>query len=318
VPTENPNETLAVGTVVDLEDEPTVKIRLRRASEKQRHVTIRVVSGEDIFSVCVVYVNDQVVIGRMRSADLFLHDASVSRRHAALSVLEDSVVLEDLGSSNGTLYKGVPVSDPIEVEMGSDVELGGVTLRVERLTMGELTRLSQLRSRFREADLDPLCGVFSRRYLDDVVPEQLRGYGQAQIPVTACFLDVDNFRSINEAAGHATGDRVLRALALDLCESVRQSDSVVRYGGDEFLLLLPHCHEQSALPLADRVRRSIASRDWSTVSKRLSGPIKLSVSIGLAEYHGEAIADWIEAADRALYLAKGGGGDRIGRSSQLP
>ena len=149
------------------------------------------------------------------------------------------------------------------------------------------------------------------------MPEQLRGYDQARIPITACFLDVDKFRSVNEVAGHAAGDRVLRALAFDLRDGVRQSDSVVRYGGDEFLLLLPHCREAGALPLADRVRTSIARRDWSTVSKRLPGPIHLSVSMGLAEYHGGSVADWLEAADRALYLAKRAGGNRIARSSQL-
>lgn len=316
VTTKNIHDTVAIDLPPTLsEDDPTVRVPRRRASERQHHVTIRVVSGSDIFKVCVVYLNDRVVIGRAKACDLSLRDTSVSREHASVTVLEEGVLVEDLASINGTLCRGVELTGPTTVEIGSEVEVGGVTVRIERLTMDELMRLAQLRVRLQEAHEDALCGVYSRRHLDEVLPEQLRGYSQAQIPVAACLFDLDDFAQINDAHGREIGDAVLRELAQRLRRGVRSSDAVVRYGGDEFLLILPHCDESGAARLAERLCASVAEIDWSSAVGSNLASLRLTMSAAVSQYDGEDLVDWLEATARALADAKAVGSNTVVKPS---
>ena len=309
MPEEESHKTIAIRQPDDSSAaDVTAIVRNDHTRARRTFVILRVVSGEDLFRVCAVHMNESVVVGRSKDCDLALTDTSVSRRHAKVTLEDDSVIVEDLGSSNGTTYREGKVKGRVRVEMGSEIVVGNIALKVERLGMEELTRLAQLRARAQDADVDPLSGVLTRRYLDEVLPVQLRAYTQAHVPVTVCFVDVDHFKTINDTRGHQAGDLVLRRIADLLRAHVRSSDDVVRYGGDEFLMVLAYCDEAAGLLLGERICRAIEALEWETDENGAGGEaLDATVSVGVAEYGGDGIQRWLAAADKALYLAKDSG-----------
>lgn len=275
--------------------------------------TLRVVAGPDLLRFCSISPGERVIVGRdERDCELPLADPSVSRRHAAVSAdAEGRLVLEDLGSTNGTTYRGEQITSPVPLALGEQIQVGSVTLRVDMLGLDELTHLARVVDRLAQAARDPLTGVFGRRYLDDDLPRQIDRFHRAHIPVTAVFLDVDHFKQLNDTHGHATGDEVLRTIARLLVMCVRDSDSVARYGGEEFVLILPNCDQQGGLRFAERVRNRIAAYDWAA---HLGLPdVRVTASLGVAEFTGRPVAEWLGAADAAMYEAK-----RAGRNTVRP
>jgi len=294
----------------------TLIIRGHDLRSHRMFVVLRVVSGSDLFRVCAVHPHESILVGRSESCDLVLKDPSVSRRHASVTLDGDSVVVEDLESSNGTVYLQDRIRQPVRVEIGAEIVVGNIALKIDRLGMEELTRFAQIRSRLQDADIDPLSGVLSRRYLDEALPIQVESYTQADAPITICFLDVDRFKTINDTHGHLTGDRVLCRVADLLRSHVRSSDDVVRYGGDEFLLVLPYCDEAAGLLLGERICRDVEALEWDSEESVSNEVLAPTVSVGVAQYRHEGIQDWLAAAERALYRAKHDGRNTARASSE--
>jgi diguanylate cyclase (GGDEF)-like protein len=130
--------------------------------------------------------------------------------------------------------------------------------------------------------------------------------------VLSVFLfDIDNFKNYNDTNGHLAGDRLLQELAGLVQESVRKEDVFGRFGGEEFLLVMPHTSERQGLAAAEKIRRLIAERAFPYADRQPMG--HLSVSGGVAAYpaHGVDAASLVHAADAALYEAKRRGRDRV-------
>ncbi|TMB37434.1 MAG: GGDEF domain-containing protein, partial [Deltaproteobacteria bacterium] len=130
-------------------------------------------------------------------------------------------------------------------------------------------------------------------------------------PLSVLMLDLDHFKACNDTYGHDAGDRVLCAFVRILQEEARTSDSVIRYGGEEFLMLLPETDEQGAAAFAERIRSAVERRAFG--ESGLPAAISLRCSIGVSSMpsHGESPGALILAADRALYLAKQQGRNRV-------
>ncbi len=154
------------------------------------------------------------------------------------------------------------------------------------------------------AHQDPLTGLPNRRYLDQVLgPELLRAqrYGR---PLALAFLDLDLLKRLNDTLGHEAGDRALRLLAQCLQSHLRQSDLLVRFAGDEFVLLLPETDLEEAQALAERLRQGV--KVWPGF------PPGLSLSLGVTEARTQDTPELLLArADQALYLAKERVRDRV-------
>ena len=175
-------------------------------------------------------------------------------------------------------------------------------------------RLAQSQAALRELSTrDSLTGLINyrefQRHLRDEV-ERYRRYGR---PFSLLMVDVDSFKEINDTHGHPAGDEALRALALVLQEEIRPTDVVGRYGGEEFVMLLPETAGSGALTLAERLRSRVAGRAVPLTADRTTA---LTVSIGLAVFPEDADSaqKLLSAADRALYAAKSGGRNRVCRS----
>lgn len=145
---------------------------------------------------------------------------------------------------------------------------------------------------------DKLTGSYNRAYLDISLEEEMKFANENKIAVSLIYLDIDNFKNINDTYGHSSGDIVLKEFARAIKEVVRNRDVFARWGGDEFAILMPGTDILGAKIAAEKVRTAIENIEY-----REAGV--LSASIGIAEYSlGESADDWFKRADKALYEAK--------------
>ncbi|GAB4250912.1 MAG: hypothetical protein Kow00122_08560 [Thermoleophilia bacterium] len=163
----------------------------------------------------------------------------------------------------------------------------------------------------REVVTDPLTNLYNRRFFEKRAREEVARSLRHQQPVTLLMLDVDHFKHINDTYGHQTGDKVLQTVAKFLRDSVRQTDICGRYGGEEFVLLLPNTPGRNAVFLADRLRNGLADIMYSGLG--IPGDVAITVSGGVATCPRDAttLEELVARADEALYEAKNAGRNRI-------
>jgi diguanylate cyclase (GGDEF)-like protein len=155
------------------------------------------------------------------------------------------------------------------------------------------------------ATTDALTGLRNRRYLTDALAGELRRADRTGDPVSLLILDVDGFKEINDTEGHPAGDSVLVAVGEVLRSRLRVTDTVGRWGGDEFLAVMPGSPGEQATVVAETIRAGVGQ-------SRIAGAHAVSVSVGVAEReHGEPARSLIARADAALYEAKRLGRDRV-------
>ena len=156
---------------------------------------------------------------------------------------------------------------------------------------------------------DGLTRVYNRGFLAEWLPRQLRLARRSRKPLSALMVDLDHFKRINDTCGHAAGDQVLVALARCIERQLRASDVVVRYGGEEFTVLLPDTAVAGAFVSAERLRAAIAAM---TERDGLPAGLRITASIGLAAVGpGDDGTQLLSRADAALYQAKHGGRNRV-------
>lgn len=178
----------------------------------------------------------------------------------------------------------------------------GRKLDVQR---GRAQALERAALRLRDmADTDGLTGVHVRRHLLEKLDEELRRAERYKYPIASLFVDVDNFKAFNESHGHMVGDEVLRRIAQVTRASVRETDIVGRYGGDEFLVMLPHANAREAFSAAERIRKGV---EKLTITSKLGATVPITVSVGMiaAVPHEADVLRFLEIADQALHRSKG-------------
>ena len=152
---------------------------------------------------------------------------------------------------------------------------------------------------------DALTGAFNRRNGIKELERTIALANRTGARNTIIFFDIDDFKVINDTFGHKMGDRVLQALVKFLRSALRRTDVIVRYGGEEFIVLLPNTKREDAIKVAEKVRKGIEKLE-------IDGVLRLTVSIGVAEYRsGEQITEWIGRADKAMYESKHSGKNRV-------
>jgi diguanylate cyclase (GGDEF)-like protein len=158
------------------------------------------------------------------------------------------------------------------------------------------------------AELDELTGSFNRRCIMRMLDDEIARAHRARTPCSIALIDLDWFKRINDAYGHPTGDEVLRAFAITIFANIRNIDKFGRYGGEEFLLVLPDTQGDGAARILDRLRTIIADLDWSAFSPGM----RVTISAGVATLNpNETPETFLARADSALYAAKARGRNRI-------
>jgi diguanylate cyclase (GGDEF)-like protein len=158
------------------------------------------------------------------------------------------------------------------------------------------------------AELDELTGSFNRRCIMRMLDDEIARAHRSKAPFSVALIDLDWFKRVNDAYGHPTGDEVLRTFAITIFANIRNIDRFGRYGGEEFLLILPDTPHDAAARILDRQREIIAELDWSAFSPGMN----VTISAGVATLApGEAPDALLARADSALYAAKARGRNRI-------
>src|SRR5665647_3348022 len=158
------------------------------------------------------------------------------------------------------------------------------------------------------AELDELTGSFNRRCIMRMLDDEITRSHRINAPCSIALIDLDWFKRINDAYGHPIGDEVLRTFAITMFANIRHIDRFGRYGGEEFLLVLPDTSDEAAARILDRLRAIIADLDWSAFSPGM----RVTISAGLATLAPDETADtFLARADCALYTAKARGRNRI-------
>lgn len=161
-----------------------------------------------------------------------------------------------------------------------------------------------------QTQIDSLTGLFNRRAFEKKIGEEFERAKRYNHGISLLILDIDNFKTINDTYGHHGGDMALVKISETLREKTRQSDFPSRYGGEEFVLILPETDQENALQVAKKIHEEIRACKFGNNSK----PFTLTVSVGLSSTSNKPYTDWrqmLDDADKALYVAKNSGKDRV-------
>lgn len=306
------------------------------------------VRGEDEFAALGAALNDmaaqlQTRLDELEAERVRVRDA-LARFSEALSATHDSeqllrIVAVAAAEATGARGSRIVSADG-SVVAGGDADGGGVRLILPLVAAGErfgtlelvgdsFTREQRMdaaslaahavvalenarlhRMVERQALVDGLTGLANRRAAAEALRAEAARASRLQTPLAVVLADLDGFKDVNDEYGHAVGDEVLRAFADVLRQTLRESDVAGRWGGEEFLLLLPGADEEGAIRLAERIRAVLAGRSIPGAPG-----LRITASFGVAESDGECGGDeLVAAADSALYRAKRAGRDRVERA----
>jgi two-component system cell cycle response regulator len=249
---------------------------------------------------------EETVLGRTADCDLTLNGAGVSRRHCVLHCEPARAVLEDLGSTNGTLLNDAQLSarERRELRSGDVIRVGDVALKYLERDDIEARYHAAV---FRLMGVDALTQLKNRRFLLEQLDREIARADRHERRLSIVSVDVDRFKEINDTHGHLAGDAALQEVGALLGRSTRREDCVGRLGGDEFLVLLPETSTHGASLFAERLCKRVARDEFVHGGQR----VPLTISAGVATWASgmDGPHGLLEAADQALYAAK-----RAGRS----
>ena len=294
----------AVSEVMD--DETQIgRVLVRPKAPVQWVPFLRVVEPRNMYIRLRVSLQPSV-IGRSRDADLFLNDSRISRRHCTVRVVDETVLVEDLDSRNGMLVNGQSVAQAI-ICPKDHLQIGGFQLKLEYRDPDDVLSEDAL---ILAATTDALTGTANRRHLLDCADAAVALAQRAELDVSIIMLDLDHFKAINDRFGHPAGDAALSTCADILLRAKRKQDILGRYGGEEFMLLLPGADCVSALQFSNRIRELVENAKIVHANRELR--ITLSGGVFSAKGCGiSSLSTMIARADLALYEAKRSGRNRI-------
>ena len=187
------------------------------------------------------------------------------------------------------------VKDQLALTVAEDMALALANLRLRETLRSQAIR-------------DPLTGLFNRRYLEETMERELNRVKRQGTSLGVIMMDLDHFKQYNDTFGHSAGDELLSALGILLKSHIRGEDIACRYGGEEFLLILPGASMEIALERAESLRQAVKE-----MHQHYQGLKPTTLSLGVAVYpdHGDTGLQLIQSADAALYRAKQAGRDRV-------
>ncbi len=303
--------------VLVADDDPGSRIAVRRILEREGYEVLEAADGHEAWRIVSAAEHPRLVIldWMMPGID----GVEICRKLRALErePYVYTVLLTARSSRDDVLDAFDNGADDYLVKPVDAAELVS-RLRAGRRILELQEELLAAREELRfKATHDSLTGVLNHERIVTTLQEELARARRTEAPLSACMVDVDDFKAVNDRLGHLAGDGVLREVARRIGSQLRPYDAIGRYGGEEFLIVLPHVHERSARGVAERLLHAVAGRAIEAEGERLH----ITVSIGLttAEPTGGVVArDVIGAADRALYQAKSEGKARYAVQPVLP
>jgi two-component system, cell cycle response regulator len=250
----------------------------------------------------------ELVVGREGEVDLLLEYASVSRRQAKLYLAVGTWFVEDIGSTNGTFVNEQRVQTRA-LQNNDLIRFGEVTLK---FLVGSNMEAAYHEEIYRISIQDGLTGAYSKRYFLEFLEQEIARSLRYGSPLGLVIFDIDHFKRINDTFGHPAGDAVLKELTRRLMSRIRQTDLLVRYGGEEFAVALPGTRLDGAAAAAEFMRQLVQTQP--VAHENIMIPVTISLGVASLEPAGERAVDaqeLIRRADEKLYAAKHLGRNRV-------
>jgi two-component system, cell cycle response regulator len=291
-------------------DQDTTVTDIKPAPEPIGHDFLLVIHAKDkrMQGSRRVLAAGPVRIGRLSDNEIVLDDDAASRRHARIEKRDNGWAVMDVGSRNGTLLNDREISGVVMLSSGDRLQIGSTIFKYLSGSEPESAFFEEI---YQMMITDTLTQARNRRHFEDIIERELSRARRFQRPLSLLMLDIDFFKRVNDDHGHLAGDAVLRELVQLVRMRVRRDDTVVRYGGEEFVVLMPETALTSATAVANELCAGIASHVVEYRGVRLS----VTVSIGCAELvETDVVAgDLVRRSDERLYEAKRAGRNRVMR-----
>jgi two-component system cell cycle response regulator len=256
-------------------------------------------------------LSGETTIGRDPATTIPLDLFDVSRMHARLFPCDAGWCLNDLGSMNGTQVNGFDIRGEMQLRNGDLIRVGGAILKyiaggnVESLFHEEIYRLTIY---------DGLTGIANKRYYLEFLDREVARAVRYGARLSLAMIDIDHFKTVNDAHGHPAGDLVLQRIADVISRAIRREQLFARVGGEELALVMPEIDLHQVERFCETLRRTIENERFAFDQ----GQGRVTVSIGFASMEGRHSRDeLIDAADQALYAAKRAGRNRIASADEL-
>lgn len=273
------------------------------ASGPLRIRTLRVSGGRDMMRFVTLFPGEEIIIGREETSTLVLGDASVSRRHVRVQCTADGqMMVQDLKSLNGTaitedlLIKGVPIESAV-LKPGSWLEVGGVVVHLEMLSLEQLGHLERMVARLDDAKRDAGTGLLPPSWLETDLSLLMQRHASMQLPLSCIMAEPDTGDAVRNRAGETGLRDMLAGISRLLMWKVRQFDLCIQESPKMTMIFLPGVGLSIAAAVAERLRREVASYRWP---RPLAGT-RVTISTGIAQWNGEESAgEWIGRAHTML------------------
>ncbi|HHJ39694.1 MAG: hypothetical protein AXA67_00745 [Methylothermaceae bacteria B42] len=249
-------------------------------------------------------------VGKVFSSEEVWGD-SVSRhvehlRHHALEETDLEALKTTISSRLDMLTQQLRHYQEAEAQRNSEVDqkVRAMTERLQALERESQELHQRLRLAHQQALYDPVTGLPNRKAVEERLAQEFSRWQRFKQPVSLLVWDIDRFKQINDRFGHQAGDKALRIVAQTLGQGIREADFIGRYGGEEFVMLLPGTEVEGGLKVAEKLRRAVETCGFNSRGK----PVPITISCGITEFReGDRVETAFERADKALYEAKQAG-----------
>lgn len=290
-------------TVVLKGDSDTIKLEKEKA--KDQEACLIIVRGTPL-SKRYELTQARMYMGRDASAEIILNDPNVSRKHAEVIKEGEEVKLRDNSSTNGTFVNDKKIEGTVTLRKEDMIKVGNTILKYLPKGEIEIFFLGSLES---AAHTDPLTKVYNKGYIMEALEADFKRAKALHQDFSIIILDLDHFKKVNDTHGHDAGDIVLREMANLVRAKIPKNAVFGRFGGEEFLILLPSTALEGAVGVAENIRSGIEKNSFVYESKRLP----VTASIGVAELAADVDTSnaLFKLADKAVYQAKSGGRNQV-------
>ena len=224
---------------------------------------------------------------------------AVSRTHAVVKRHRGAVIIQDLGSTNGTYVNGVRVKGEHVLCQG---DLVGISTAIFKFLSGTGVEAAYHEAIYRLTIMDGLTEAYNSRYMMEYLSRELARCSRRGQSLSLVMFDLDHFKDINDEYGHLTGDMVLRELAKRMTSRIRKEEILVRYGGEEFVAVLPQTDNEGAMVFAEQIRKLVEQTPFQIEGET----VKVTISGGVSTVDDctEEPMIIVKRADENLYKAK--------------
>ncbi len=258
----------------------------------------------------------ELILGRSAEVEITIDEKSVSRKHAQIQVDEENVFIQDLGSANGTFVndKLLFKNDNYALKDQDMIRMGSILLKFFSDDNWDGYIQDKI---YKMATIDGGTNIFNKQYLLDALDTQFKISQTNGQELAIIYFDLDHFKKVNDNYGHNAGDQLLKELADMVKEIVRKDDIFGRFGGEEFVILLPKTDLDTAYEMAERIRKTceetVYKLDYEKGGKPQTVDHKQTLSVGISVYETsmEIPKNLLESADQKLYHSKDTGRNKI-------